>query len=90
MVYSSCPSMSTDPYNSNPGYHVFVTESSTHDTASRRLFQVVGGYICISLGPGRQEASLHTFQVEEDVGLVVLEHLRDQFHVHVLDVDVLF
>lgn len=30
-----------------------------------------------------------TFQMEEHVGLVVLEHLRHQFHVHVLDVDLL-
>ena len=81
--------MSIHPYNPNPVYHVFVTESSTHNMASRRLLQVLGGYICISLDPGREEALLHTFQVEEDVGLVVLEHLRHQFHVHVLNVDVL-
>lgn len=30
-----------------------------------------------------------TLQVEQDVGLVVLEHLSDQLHVHVLDVDLL-
>ena len=45
--------------------------------------------LCISLDPDRQEESLLTFQVEEDVGLVVLEHLRHQFDVHVLNVDVL-
>ena len=30
-----------------------------------------------------------TFQVEEDVRLVVLEHLRDELDVHVLDIDLL-
>lgn len=30
-----------------------------------------------------------TFQVEEDIGLVVLEHLCDQFYIHVLDIDLL-
>jgi hypothetical protein len=30
-----------------------------------------------------------TFQVEKHIGLVVLEHLRHQFHVHVLDIDLL-
>ena len=27
-----------------------------------------------------------TFKMKENVGLVVLEHLRNQFHIHVLDV----
>lgn len=31
----------------------------------------------------------HTLQMEEDIGLVVLEHLGDEFDVHVLDVDIL-
>lgn len=30
-----------------------------------------------------------TFEVEEDVGLVILEHLGDKLHIHVLDVDFL-
>jgi hypothetical protein len=32
---------------------------------------------------------LHTFQVEEDIGLVVLEHLCHELDVHVLDIDIL-
>ena len=31
----------------------------------------------------------HTFQVEQDVGLVILEHLSDELYIHVLDVDLL-
>jgi hypothetical protein len=31
-----------------------------------------------------------TFKVEQDVGLVVLEHLCNKLYVHVLDVDLLF
>lgn len=30
-----------------------------------------------------------TLQVEEDVGLVILEHLGHQLNIHVLDIDVL-
>ena len=30
-----------------------------------------------------------TFQVEQNIGLVVLEHLRHEFHVHILNVDFL-
>lgn len=30
-----------------------------------------------------------TFKVEKDIGLIVLEHLSDEFRVHVLDVDLL-
>lgn len=36
-----------------------------------------------------QQGGMLTFEMEEDVGLVVLEHLRDKFHVHVLHVDLL-
>ena len=35
------------------------------------------------------EGAKHTFQMEQNVVLVVLEHLRHDFDVHVLDVDVL-
>jgi hypothetical protein len=31
----------------------------------------------------------HTFKVEEHIGLVVLEHLSDQLHIHVLNVHLL-
>jgi hypothetical protein len=31
----------------------------------------------------------HTLKVEEDVRLVVLEHLGNQIHIHVLNVDFL-
>lgn len=31
----------------------------------------------------------HTLQMEEDVGLVVLEHLGHQLDIHVLDIDIL-
>ena len=34
LVYSYCLNMSIHPYNPNPIYHVFVTESSTHNMAS--------------------------------------------------------
>ena len=37
----------------------------------------------------RQDNGL-TFQVKEDIGLVVFEHLGDKLHIHVLDVDVLY
>jgi hypothetical protein len=30
-----------------------------------------------------------TFQMKENVRLIVLEHLRDEFDVHVLDIDLL-
>lgn len=30
-----------------------------------------------------------TFKMEEDIGLVVLEHLGDQLDVHILNVDLL-
>ena len=32
---------------------------------------------------------MRTFKVEENIRLVVLEHLRDQLDIHVLDVDLL-
>lgn len=32
---------------------------------------------------------LRTFEVEEDIGLVILEHLGDELHIHVLDIDLL-
>jgi hypothetical protein len=31
--------------------------------------------------------SYHTFEMKEDVGLIVLEHLCDQLYIHVLHVD---
>lgn len=31
----------------------------------------------------------HTFKMEEDIGLIVLEHLGNQFDIHVLDIDLL-
>lgn len=32
---------------------------------------------------------IRSFQVEENVGLVVLKHLSHKLHIHVLDVDLL-
>lgn len=32
---------------------------------------------------------MYTFKVEENIRLVVLEHLRDKLNIHVLDVDFL-
>lgn len=32
---------------------------------------------------------IYTFKVEEDIRLVVLEHLRHKLNIHVLDVDFL-
>lgn len=61
---------------------------------SGRLLQIVRGYrhlvsvkipeTCALINKGL------TFQVKEDIGLVVLEHLSDKLHIHVLDVDVLY
>ena len=53
MVYSYRPNTSIDPYNPNPVYHVFVTESSIHNTASRRLLQILGGYSLHQFGSGQ-------------------------------------
>lgn len=39
---------------------------------------------------GRDSGTVRTFQMKEDVGLVVFEHLGHQLNVHVLDVDVLW
>lgn len=36
-----------------------------------------------------QEMGQRTLQVEENIGLVVFEHLGDKFDVHVLDVNLL-
>lgn len=33
--------------------------------------------------------SNHTFEVKQDIGLIVLEHLRNKLRVHILDVDLL-
>jgi hypothetical protein len=33
--------------------------------------------------------AMHTFEMEEDVGLIILEHLSYKLRVHVLDVDFL-
>ena len=33
---------------------------------------------------------MYTFEVEENIGLVVLEHLRHKLNIHVLDVDFLW
>lgn len=41
------------------------------------------------LAARQTDADIHTFQVEQHIRLVVLEHLRDQFHVHILDVNIL-
>ena len=32
---------------------------------------------------------VHTFKVEQHIGLIVLEHLRHKFYVHILDIDLL-
>lgn len=31
-----------------------------------------------------------TLEMEQNIGLIVLEHLRDELNVHVLNVDLLF
>lgn len=35
------------------------------------------------------EQTKQTFEVEEDIGLVVLEHLGYQLNIHILDIDLL-
>lgn len=37
----------------------------------------------------KDKALDHTFKVEEDIGLIVLEHLCHKLRIHVLDVDLL-
>ena len=37
----------------------------------------------------RKEGWEYTFQMEKDIGLIILEHLCHQFDIHVLDIDLL-
>lgn len=39
--------------------------------------------------PIPKQTIVPTFQVKEHVGLIVLEHLRDEFDIHILDIDFL-
>lgn len=44
---------------------------------------------CVSGPPVPSTGMLHTFKMEKNVGLVVLEHLGNKLNIHVLDVDFL-
>jgi hypothetical protein len=50
-------------------------------------FSVAG--MIIRIGPTKFGMKRLTFKMEEDIGLVVLEHLGDQLDVHILNVDLL-
>ena len=43
----------------------------------------------VSNEPAKIESEVHTFEVKEHIWLIVLEHLRNQLHIHVLNVDFL-
>lgn len=52
------------------------------------LFEVLGCY-CILAHINSTRSFNHTFKMEKNIRLVVLEHLSHQLDVHVLDVDLL-
>jgi hypothetical protein len=66
-----------------------LSNSQLRRAGSRWILQTIRGYSFSAMLFRIIRHTEHTFEVEENVGLVVLEHLSHQLRVHVLDVDLL-
>lgn len=56
---------------------------------SRRFFEVLRSYNGLVETETGFVGNLHTFKMEKNIRLIVLEHLRHKLNVHILDVDFL-
>jgi hypothetical protein len=40
--------------------------------------------------PNLRESGYQTFQMEQHIRLIILKHLRDQFYIHIMNIDFLY
>ena len=67
------------------GRRPWLSPTRRAPSGSRWLQQVFSGELVVT----RSLFSKDTFKMEEDIGLVVFEHLSHQFDIHILKVDFL-